>query len=213
MAPCSMIPIWREIWFDPGLCFLWGSHEVLLENHCLLNMLRKTWVAAPLTNLHIQSENSLATPWWEINVLHSSQSSGNARWSGQPISIIGITIDKPPKHSLASVLCRAGLRDENPRLWKSLLIVYETDGKHVDNGLKRKPKFSLPSVFSKYSGIFHDIMEETQNPRLVVTSESMAGRRAPAATPLSTPSLSFNILREGESRPLEVQASRLTSHE
>lgn len=127
---------------------------------------------------------------------HSSQNLGDARWPGQAISIIGITFDKSPKHSLSSVLCRARPRDGNPGLWKSLLVVYETDGNHVDDGLKRKPKVSLPSIFSKYSGILHDIMEETQNIRLVVTLEATAGIGDPSTTPLSTPGLSFNILRK-----------------
>jgi len=79
-----------QIWLSThAQCFLCGSHENWLENHHLRNMFRDTWVLSSLANLHIQSENLLATLWWQIKLSHGSQSLGNAWWLGQAISIIG----------------------------------------------------------------------------------------------------------------------------
>lgn len=58
-------------------------------------------------------------------------------------------MEKFPNYSVGSTPYRARLRDGNLGLWKSLLIVFETDGNHVDNRLKGKPKVSIPFSFHK----------------------------------------------------------------
>ena len=102
-----------QIWLSiHAQCFLCGSHENWLENHYLINMCRDSWVASSLANLHIQSENLLATLWWQIKVSHGPQSLGNAWWLGQAISIIGI-LPLTSEEELKSLLMKVKEESKN----------------------------------------------------------------------------------------------------